>query len=33
LNRPDTRNKLPKELEEAGYNIERLRALQAMIDA
>jgi len=31
--KPDTRNKLLKELEEAGYSIEQLRDLQVMIDA
>ena len=31
--KPDTRNKLLKELEEAGYGIEQLRDLQAMINA
>jgi len=30
---PDTRNKLLKELEEAGYSIEQLQDLQVMIDA
>lgn len=31
--KPDTRKKLLKELEEAGYNEEQLRELQVMIDA
>ena len=31
--RPDTRNKLLKELEEAGYSIEQLRDLQTLINA
>ena len=31
--KPDTRNKLLKELEEAGYSIEQLQDLQVMIDA
>ena len=31
--KPDTRNKLLKELEEAGYSIDQLRDLQVMINA
>ena len=31
--RPDTRNKLLKELEEAGYSIEQLRDLQTLMNA
>ena len=31
--RPDTRNKLLKELEEAGYSLEQLRDLQALMNA